>query len=367
MTIRVHCNLCGFVPGRTGGAQVFLAGLLPEVDALPGIELTLYGSKETSKWVVESFERKPRFEIVVASSDSLANRLVAKRRLKSFCQPGELIWSPLNQGIGQFNGVKEVVTIHDLIPLHYVRNKHSYPMNLKLRFVFWLRWTTSMRTAKRSSAVVTVSNACVEPMKIALGKNGPPVYAAPNGLDPNKQVAADAKRWQYSGSKTVIAVTSGTYPHKGLKTLDLVAKRLPEIEFRIVGKPSSEISLSNVKFTGRISENELADEYRNASALFFPSRIEGFGLPVVEALYFGTPVVATDIPVLREVGGPGSKYFEMDNIDEAVDQLCTIIESREISQAMSQSGIEHAAQFTWSATAEKYHRVFEHVNSGSHP
>ena len=366
MTIRVHCNLCGFVPGKTGGAEVFLAGLLPEVEALSGIELTLYGSQATLKWATGLLKKEPLFETVSDSSTSLKSRLVAMRRLKSYCKPGDIIWSPLNQGVGQFNGVKEVMTIHDLIPLHYAQNRTTYPRNLKRRFAFWVRWTSSMRAARRSSAVMTVSNACVEPMKNALGKNGPPVYPAPNGLDPIKRVIADARRWQYTGDKKVIAVTSGTYPHKGLKTLELVARRMPEIEFKIIGKRSPQISLSNVKFTGRISDVELAEEYLKTSALFYPSRIEGFGLPVVEALYFGTPVVATDIPVLREVGGPETRYFEMDNIDEAVNLLRTTIESQETSEAMSRIGIEHAAQFTWQAAAQKYGEVFELVSNGSH-
>ena len=218
-----------------------------------------------------------------------------------------------------------------------------------------------MRVARKAAAVVTVSNSNVGDLQDVIGNN-PKVHGAPNGIDPNKQKAAGEKAWCYSGKPSVLAVTSGSKPHKGIRTLEKVAKELPDVEFRIVGKGSS-ASNPNIVHTGKLTVEELNDEYRNASALFFPSRIEGFGLPVLEAAVFGTPVVATDIPVLREVGGPDSLYFEMDDPAGAAAHLKTVIESETKAEAMSCQGRQHACKFTWENAAAVYREVFQSVSN----
>ena len=219
-----------------------------------------------------------------------------------------------------------------------------------------------MRVGRKATAVVTVSNANVDDLQKAIGADEPKVYGAPNGIDAEKLKAATEKPWQYSGKRSVLAITSGSKPHKGIHTLEKVADALPDVEFRIVGKFSS-VNKDNVVQTGKLSLEQLNDEFRKTSALFFPSRIEGFGLPVLEAAVFGTPVVATDIPVLREVGGSGSLYFAMDDIDAAAKHLTTAIESSEQANSMSLTGKQHAQQFTWENAAAIYRDVFQRVSN----
>ena len=91
--------------------------------------------------------------------------------------------------------------------------------------------------------------------------------------------------------------------------------------------------------------------------------IEGFGLPVLEAAVFGTPVVATDIPVLREVGGQDSLYFEMDDAAGAAAHLKTVIESESQAESMSSQGRQHACKFTWENAAAIYRQVFQSVSN----
>ena len=82
---------------------------------------------------------------------------------------------------------------------------------------------------------------------------------------------------------------------------------------------------------------------------------------MLEALVFGTPVVTTDIPVLREVGGSSSAYFPLDDIEAAKDQLSKVITNREAAEAMSTAGQAHARQFTWENAASVYRQVFNDV------
>lgn len=358
--ISVHCNLCGFVPRRTGGAQVFLEGLIPQISAFEEINLTVHGSEATGDWLNRFMDEAPAFN-KIGDTHGLVNRFRASRKLRSQIGAGEIAWSPLNQGLGENGKFHEVLTIHDLIPLHYSQRNPRYKHNYSRQIMCALRWTNSMRTARRASAVVSVSNSVAEELKAAIGS--PEVYGAPNGIDPNKKRAAEKSLWQYSGKPDVIAVTSGSWPHKGIRTLEEVADALPEVTFHLIGKSDRQFAQSNIVPTGRIGTEELNGYFQSSSALFFPSRIEGFGLPVLEALVFGTPVVATDIPVLREVGGDSSRYFKLDDIATATQQLKMVLADQAAAEAMSAGGLRHCKQFTWANAAAVYRQVFNAINN----
>ena len=358
----LHCNLCGFVPDRAGGAQVFLEGLLPQFASFEEFDLRIYGSTTAKSWLDSFLEGRYQFQQIGSDSPGVLNRFWATRKLRSVPASGDIVWSPLNQGVGSPCQGKEVVTIHDLIPLHYSQARPEYSPNWKRRLAFTARWKNSMRVGRKASAIVTVSKSNVDEMQTAIGASSPKVYGAPNGIDPNKLKAAKEKLWEYSGKPVVLAVTSGSKPHKGIETLKKVAQALPDIEFRIVGRTAA-VSEPNIAQTGKLSTEQLNEEYRNASALFFPSRIEGFGLPVLEAAVFGTPIIATDIPVLREVGGPDSLYFEIDDIVAASNHLSKVVQSQEKAESMSQKGQQHARQFTWENAAAVYRQVFQTVSN----
>jgi len=359
--ISVNCNLVGYVPGRAGGAEVFLEGLLPQICSFEEINVTVHGSAATRSWLQGFIEQQYEFNEIGTDSPSVINRFLASRKLRSSVNTGEIVWSPLNQGIGGNRQIKEVLTIHDLIPLHYKKHHPNYGRSLSRQLMFSLRWKNSMSTARRASAVVTVSNSNVEELQAAIGLELPRVFGAPNGIDREKLLAAVGNPWQFSGNPNVLAVTSGSKPHKGIKTLEAVATAMPHVTFSLVGKATRTFDQKNIVATGHLSLEQLNRLYQSSSALFFPSRIEGFGLPVLEALVFGTPVVTTDIPVLREVGGSSSAYFPLDDIEAAKDQLSKVITNREAAEAMSTAGQAHARQFTWENAASVYRQVFNDV------
>ena len=360
--IQIHCNLCGFVPGRTGGAEVFLQGILNALNNIEELEFTFFGSSKTQQWLTSILGSAFDFREFCGPSPNLLNRFLATQKLKRIPSEDQIIWSPLNQGVGTGHRIKEVLTIHDLIPLHYSRSNPAYQRSWMRELSFSMRWRNSMSASRKASAVVTVSQSNVDELQLAIGSQSPKVYGVPNGIDEAKKKAASQRSWAYSGKPEVLAVTSGSMPHKGFGTLEKVADALPAFTFLVVGKHCT-ASRPNIKHTGRLSIEALNEIYQTSSALFFPSRIEGFGLPIIEALVFGTPVVATDIPVLREVGGPESRYFEMDDIEAATDQLRSVVSSRAIAEKMSATGKEHSVKFTWEAAATAYLSIFRQVST----
>jgi glycosyltransferase involved in cell wall biosynthesis len=116
-----------------------------------------------------------------------------------------------------------------------------------------------------------------------------------------------------------------------------------------------ELERAGVDLRGYVSKEELADLYRGAACLVFPSRYEGFGLPVVEAMASGTPVVAAPDAALRETAGEAAVFATPDELAEGIR---TALAERERLVA---AGLERARSFTWDETARRTLEVYRQV------
>lgn len=123
-------------------------------------------------------------------------------------------------------------------------------------------------------------------------------------------------------------------------------------------------STPGVRWITGADDADLAALYRGAAALVMPSRIEGFGLPVIEAMRSGTPVIAADIPSLREVGGDAPVYYPAGQIDALSEALHSIFNDQDLRRFKSQSGLSRADQFSWSAAAAQTMDLYREVLSG---
>jgi glycosyltransferase involved in cell wall biosynthesis len=122
--------------------------------------------------------------------------------------------------------------------------------------------------------------------------------------------------------------------------------------------------IPRVRFLGRLTDAELAWHDARATAFVFPSSFEGFGLPPLEALSLGTPVIAADIPVLREVLPPDGVIFfrngDRDDMIRAFDALLSSLDTwRAQVRILAQPKI--AERHTWRATAERTHEGYRRI------
>ena len=109
----------------------------------------------------------------------------------------------------------------------------------------------------------------------------------------------------------------------------------------------------HVHFTGFVADADLPALYSAADFFAYPSLYEGFGLPIVEALACGTPVLAGNNSSLPEAGGPGAFYVDAEEVDAIAQGLVQLATDPALRARLRQAGLLHAAQFTWQRSAEQ--------------
>lgn len=114
-----------------------------------------------------------------------------------------------------------------------------------------------------------------------------------------------------------------------------------------------------VLFPGFIANEDLPALYSAADFFAYPSLYEGFGLPIVEALACGTPVLTGDNSCLPEAGGPGALYVDVQDMDSIAAGLSRLCEDSDLREELRQKGMAHAARFTWSRSARQLQAVYE--------
>jgi alpha-1,3-rhamnosyl/mannosyltransferase len=120
-------------------------------------------------------------------------------------------------------------------------------------------------------------------------------------------------------------------------------------------KLADELRRRGARVLGYVERDALAELYRNAACLVFPSRFEGFGLPVLEAMASGTPVVCSSDPALREVGGDAALYADPDRLSEGIEQALAD------SARLVTAGLARARLFSWEQAARRTVAVYRQV------
>jgi len=116
-----------------------------------------------------------------------------------------------------------------------------------------------------------------------------------------------------------------------------------------------------VVFSGFVSDEELSALYRSAALFCYPSFDEGFGLPVLEAMACGCPVVTSGIPAIREVGGEVPIYIDPKSIQSIASALREVAENRHSRENMARRGIERAKRFSWDRAALDVFKVMDTI------
>jgi len=204
----------------------------------------------------------------------------------------------------------QVVTLHDVVPL---KRRSEY---LRSGIRFRMRYLAVERSARVIVPTAVVASEVTEhlgmqPDKLVVISEAPAVLLYERGPG---EIAAVRER--HGLPESYLLWVGGLQTPDPRKRIAALARTPRELPLVLVGatKPWAH-ELPDVTLTGRVSDDELAAIYSGARALVFPSDDEGFGLPTVEALACGTPVVASDLPVLREVLGDRATFVQSGDLE----------------------------------------------------
>jgi glycosyltransferase involved in cell wall biosynthesis len=260
----------------------------------------------------------------------------ALRRLRPDLVHFQHVLPPLHRG-------RAIVTVHDL---SFERDPTT--MGALDRVVFR---TLVPRSVRRAQRVLTVSERTRHDLEELYGVPPAKVVVTPNGVD---------ARFAPGGEDRGYLLFVGAIQGRKDPLAALAAARDAGLPLVVVG-PEKEPALARAlrdggaDLRGWVGGDELLRLYREASALVFPSRYEGFGLPVLEAMASGTPVVATDDAAVREVAGDAALYAARDALGAAVRR------AREERARLAVAGVERARRFSWEAAARATLAVYDEV------
>jgi len=121
------------------------------------------------------------------------------------------------------------------------------------------------------------------------------------------------------------------------------------------------VQLGIIEEKGYVSDDELARLLMNSIALVYPSQYEGFGLPPLEAMALGCPVITTRCTAIPEVCGDAACYINPNDEKSFADGIVALINGKELQQRLRDKGLKQAAKYTWELAANKFHRSLSHV------
>lgn len=279
---------------------------------------------------------------------------------------GSLLWSPNNTG--PVIKRRQVCTIHDIIPI-------DHPEWFSRSFAAWYRWL--LPTLARSvQHLIAVSEFTRSRVIDAFGVKPEKVSVVLNGIGPEFTPRTEE---QIDQVRIRLGLPTGPYvlcvgsiePRKNLPRLlaawTQVQRKYPDLQLVVTGlnKGGSNVFRavpidkipSGVFFTGYVDDADLPALYSGAAIFVYPSLYEGFGLPPVEAMACGTPVITSKGTSLSEVVGTAAFLVDPENPESIADGILRVAASDSLRAEMRRTGLARAQRFNWDDAATQTWRI----------
>jgi glycosyltransferase involved in cell wall biosynthesis len=272
-----------------------------------------------------------------------------------------ILWSPANTG--PLAVPNQILTLHDLGPI-------EHPEWFRPDFARWYRLLLPL-LVHRVRLVVTSSDYSRRKILARFHLPAERVVVIPGGVDRTR-----FKPWNdHPDQSSYILFVGSLEPRKNLEVLlnawKMIEAKCPHVSLLIVGEsgevfrssqPSREVG--RVRFFGYATENELPDLYARSAMFVLPSLDEGFGLPVLEAMACGTPVVASNRGSLPEVVGDAGLLFDPQDHAGLAAMMLGLLTDPETRTSLREKGLERARLFSWTTAAEKMSEVLQINDAG---
>jgi len=371
--------------GRTGGIETYVRNLIQGLATVdPGGDYVLLLNKPLSEDTISAAAHMQRVVLRTHFPPVRVPFWHHGLTLVDWYPPtGATILAPLRERIDIAHvqmGAPLLLPTRTVFSLHDVTFER-YPQLFSPDFVTKLRITIPL-AVRRAAAVVTdsefskrdiVRRYCVPPEKVTVAP-----LAADGMFRPlHDEARLEQVRTLYSTGKSFILYVGNLEPHKNLATLIKAYVRLRQAgvirhklvlagrkiwfndELFAVARASG--YMSDLVFTGHVSNEDVVALYNAADLFVFPSLFEGFGLPPLEAMACGTPVISSNTSSLPEVVGDAAVTVDPLDIEALASSIAAVLDNAELRAQMSRRGLGRARTFSWETTAGIIKRVYEGV------
>jgi len=260
-----------------------------------------------------------------------------------------------------------VLTCNDLIPWTFYKKRTP-------------TWKANVRSIRQIRNIIAISEFTKNELMVHLGIQEERIHVIPDGVD--REVfhpLPNPVRPAYLDPEDKILLYVGSEERRKnltvvLEALQDLIKEMPHVKLIKAGSPGIAISrdncLSEIKrrclekhviFRGTISDEELRDLYNIADAFVFPSLCEGFGLPPLEALACGCPVIASDRSSIPEVVGDAGILLDPEDPDVWRNAMYHVLDEQAMRENMRQKSIQRAAMFSWENCAQKTFKLYQEI------
>lgn len=266
-----------------------------------------------------------------------------------------------------------VITIHDLI-LHHFPTGFASTLPLP---IYWAKQAgyrfVIAQAVKRAKKIIAVSQATKNEIVDHLGVNEKKIVVVYEGTDKQLSTINYKLSNKFENEKYFLYV-GNAYPHKNLEFLlesfqrfcqtgqegvSLVLVGKEDFFYKKLKKHILKLGLAqNVLLFGQASDEELGSLYENALALVYPSRMEGFGLPILEAMSQSCVVLASDIPVFHEIGEDAIIYFNNEDRDGLSEKMQEVVGKQGGFEKYVTRGLKRMKQFSWKKMAQETLAVY---------
>jgi glycosyltransferase involved in cell wall biosynthesis len=363
--LRVGLNLI-FLGERAGGAGRYareLPGALLEVE--PATEIELFVSRDTPAGLREEpWAKDVRWTTLPIRLSGPPTHVPAEYLVLpglAAARPLDVLHSPANTGPTRTPRVTSVVSLLDLIWLHRPEEWEASP-----RVHRTMRRRVS-RAVAGADRIFAISRAASEDIQDTLGLAGERIEVTPLGTriaDVPPMSPRELRAWLDLGDARVVLCVAQKRPYKNLRCLIGALPALDSDVVLVLPGTSTPYEqelrdyacdlgvLDRVRFPEWLSDEQVEGVYACAEVFVLPSLIEGFGLPVIEAMLRGLPVACSNIPALAEVAGDAALTFDPHRQDDITAAIGRLLDDRPLARRLAERGRARAAEFTWRRTAE---------------
>ena len=316
---------------------------------------------------------------------SLRNAWIDSKTIQDIAEKtgADVIHFPYNWSFPLRKKVPTVLTVHDVIPFTF-REAMGFFRNVFL-------YKPGIRQACRlNSMIATVSEFSKQDIVKKVGVPADKIRVIPNGLreplEPDKKVNADLDE-RFGLKDGFILSVGGIHERKNIIRLTHAFSRLVNqrgypgklvITGSVSGAPYQikmkklcdaavrEAGMEEkVVFAGFITDVKLDSLMRRAAFLVYPSLYEGFGIPILEAMRVGTPVITSNLTAMPEVAGGAAVLVDPYDIEEMVSEMSRLLQDNKLREELVRRGMERASHYSWERTSEQYLELYQEVCDSS--